>query len=92
MGKDDIDPHYSTGTYVEPDQWNELIEDEETLLIDTEMNMKLVLVVLKMQLIRIPIHFVNFLVLLMNTSILISTKKLLCFALEVFAAKNQLLI
>ena len=42
------------------------------------MNMKLVLVVLKMQLIRIPIHFVNFLVLLMNTSILISTKKLLC--------------
>ena len=35
MGKDDIDPHYSTGTYVEPDQWNELIEDEETPFIDT---------------------------------------------------------
>ena len=43
MGKDDTDPRYSTGTYIEPDQWNELIEDEENLLIDTEMNMKLVL-------------------------------------------------
>ncbi|MAW40233.1 MAG: hypothetical protein CMF27_04835 [Kiritimatiellaceae bacterium] len=35
MGIENIDPRHSTGTYVEPDEWNELIEDEETLLIDT---------------------------------------------------------
>ena len=35
MGIEDIDPCHSTGTYIEPEKWNELIADEDTLLIDT---------------------------------------------------------
>lgn len=35
MGVEEIDPQHAAGTYVEPEEWNELIEDEETLLIDT---------------------------------------------------------
>lgn len=35
MGVENIDPNDIVGTYVEPDQWNELINDPETLLIDT---------------------------------------------------------
>tara|TARA_A200000113_G_scaffold204940_1_gene200916 strand:- start:537 stop:1487 length:951 start_codon:yes stop_codon:yes gene_type:complete len=35
MGVEEIDPLHAVGTYVEPEDWNALIEDEETLLIDT---------------------------------------------------------
>lgn len=35
MGVEDIDPRHAAGTYVEPKDWNELICDPETLLIDT---------------------------------------------------------
>ncbi|WP_095013183.1 rhodanese-related sulfurtransferase [Tsuneonella mangrovi] len=35
MGQPDIDPRQSVGTYVEPDDWNELISDPETIVIDT---------------------------------------------------------
>ena len=35
MGKSSIDPQQLTGTYVEPELWNELIEDKDTILIDT---------------------------------------------------------
>jgi UPF0176 protein len=38
MGVADIDPNKIVGTYVEPRDWNALIADPETLLIDTRNN------------------------------------------------------
>ena len=35
MGVEAIDPRHSAGTYIEPEEWNALIEQEDTLLIDT---------------------------------------------------------
>ncbi|HAC28709.1 MAG TPA: hypothetical protein DCF82_12980, partial [Marinobacter hydrocarbonoclasticus] len=35
MGVDGIDPKRIVGTYVEPQQWNDLISDPEVLLVDT---------------------------------------------------------
>ena len=35
MGVEDIDPLKSVGTYVEPEDWNDLISDPDTILIDT---------------------------------------------------------
>jgi UPF0176 protein len=35
MGETGIDPRASVGTYVEPDAWNALISDPETIVIDT---------------------------------------------------------
>ncbi|KAA0020400.1 rhodanese-related sulfurtransferase [Salinicola corii] len=35
MGVPDVDPNRRVGTYVEPEQWNELIDDPEVLVIDT---------------------------------------------------------
>ncbi len=35
MGLPDIDPTRQVGTYVEPEQWNALVDDPEVLLIDT---------------------------------------------------------
>ncbi len=35
MGVPDIDPNHIVGTYVKPEDWNELISDPDVLLIDT---------------------------------------------------------
>lgn len=35
LGVEGIDPRQTVGTYVEPEDWNQLISDPETLLIDT---------------------------------------------------------
>ncbi|MEZ0494935.1 rhodanese-related sulfurtransferase [Sphingomonas sp. IW22] len=35
MGQPDIDPRASVGTYVEPQDWNALISDPDTIVIDT---------------------------------------------------------
>ena len=35
MGVEGIDPNEVVGTYVEPDQWNDLITDPDVILIDT---------------------------------------------------------
>ncbi len=35
MGVDGIDPSVLAGTYIDPEDWNALIEDPETLLVDT---------------------------------------------------------
>lgn len=35
MGVDGIDPNEVVGTYVEPEDWNDLISDPDTILIDT---------------------------------------------------------
>ncbi|ALE02918.1 rhodanese-related sulfurtransferase [Bartonella ancashensis] len=35
MGIEDVNPLKAVGTYVAPEDWNTLIQDEETLLIDT---------------------------------------------------------
>lgn len=35
MGKPDVTPHKHVGTYVKPEDWNALIADPETLVIDT---------------------------------------------------------
>ena len=35
MGVEGIDPNEIVGTYVEPDQWNDLITDPDVILIDT---------------------------------------------------------
>lgn len=35
MGVEGIDPRYSAGTYLNADEWNEVITDPETLVIDT---------------------------------------------------------
>ncbi len=35
MGVEDIDPNQIVGTYVEPQDWNELISDPDTVIIDT---------------------------------------------------------
>ena len=35
MGVDDIDPNQIVGTYVEPQDWNDLISDPDTVVIDT---------------------------------------------------------
>lgn len=35
MGVEDIDPNKDVGTYVAPQQWNELISDPDVVLIDT---------------------------------------------------------
>lgn len=38
LGISDIDPTHSSGTYVKPSDWNELINDPEVVLIDTRNN------------------------------------------------------
>ena len=35
MGVEGIDPNRTVGTYLSPEQWNEVISDPETILIDT---------------------------------------------------------
>ncbi|MEM9470912.1 MAG: rhodanese-related sulfurtransferase, partial [Pseudomonadota bacterium] len=35
MGVEDIDPNQIVGTYVEPQDWNDLISDPDTIVIDT---------------------------------------------------------
>ena len=35
MGQPDVDPTASVGTYVEPEDWNDLISQEDVVLIDT---------------------------------------------------------
>ena len=35
MGQENIDPRQSVGTYVEPQDWNALISDPDTIVIDT---------------------------------------------------------
>jgi UPF0176 protein len=35
MGQPDLDPLSGTGTYVEPEDWNALIDDPDTIVIDT---------------------------------------------------------
>ena len=35
IGDDSIDPNKVVGTYVNPSEWNELIKDKDTILIDT---------------------------------------------------------
>lgn len=35
MGVDGVDPNKTVGTYVDPSDWNELISDPDTILIDT---------------------------------------------------------
>jgi UPF0176 protein len=35
LGCPEVDPHRSVGTYVEPAEWNALIDDPDTLVIDT---------------------------------------------------------
>lgn len=35
MGVEDIDPNHIVGTYVEPEDWNDLICDPDTVVIDT---------------------------------------------------------
>ena len=35
MGVSDIDPRYMAGAFVTPEQWNELIDDPEVLVLDT---------------------------------------------------------
>jgi len=38
LGVSDIDPIHSSGTYVKPVDWNELISDPDVVLIDTRNN------------------------------------------------------
>lgn len=38
LGVSDIDPIFSSGTYVKPADWNELINDPDVVLIDTRNN------------------------------------------------------
>jgi len=35
LGRPDILPHQKTGTYVSPEEWNELLDDPDVLVIDT---------------------------------------------------------
>ena len=35
MGQPDVDPRHIVGTYVKPEDWNDLISDPDTLLVDT---------------------------------------------------------
>ena len=35
MGISDIDPNLTVGTYINPEDWNELLDDPEVLLVDT---------------------------------------------------------
>jgi UPF0176 protein len=35
MGEPDVDPAANSGTYVEPEDWNTLISDQDTIIIDT---------------------------------------------------------
>lgn len=35
MGVEDIDPNETVGTYLDPQQWNEMISDPEVVLVDT---------------------------------------------------------
>ena len=35
MGVENIDPNKSAGTYVDPEQWNHLLEDDDVIVIDT---------------------------------------------------------
>ncbi len=35
LGRPDIQPHVKTGTYVDPEEWNSLIEKPDVLVIDT---------------------------------------------------------
>jgi len=38
MGVEDIDPTHSSGTYVSPENWNDLISDPDVILVDTRNN------------------------------------------------------
>ncbi len=38
LGMPDIDPRYRVGTYIDPQDWNELIADPDVIVIDTRNN------------------------------------------------------
>ncbi|MGK7958080.1 MAG: rhodanese-related sulfurtransferase [Crocosphaera sp.] len=38
LGRPEVNPNEQVGTYVTPEQWNDLIRDEETIVIDTRNN------------------------------------------------------
>ncbi|WP_107666413.1 rhodanese-related sulfurtransferase [Cyanothece sp. BG0011] len=38
LGMPEVNPNEQVGTYVTPEQWNDLIKDEETIVIDTRNN------------------------------------------------------
>ena len=35
LGDSSVNPNEQVGTYVEPEQWNQIVEDPEILMIDT---------------------------------------------------------
>lgn len=43
MGVEDIDPNEIVGTYVAPENWNELISDPDTIVIDTRNDYEVVI-------------------------------------------------
>jgi UPF0176 protein len=61
MGVEGIDPNRTVGTYLSPEEWNAVISDPETLLIDTRNDYEVEVGTFKAPSIRKPALFVSFL-------------------------------
>ena len=88
MGVSGIDPNKVVGTYVEARDWNELISDPDVLLLDTRNNYEVEIGSFAGAVNPGTNSFREFPDYVKNSLIPASTKKLLCSAPEVFAAKN----
>ena len=49
MGIPDIDPNHVVGSYVKPEDWNDLISDPDMVLVDTRNDYKFLLALSRMQ-------------------------------------------
>ena len=91
IGNNLADPSKIVGEYVQPEDWNHLISQEDVLVLDTRNTYEVRLVLLKNLYNQKPQIFENFLTGLraLNHLALIKIKKWPCFALAAFVVKKH---
>ena len=89
MGQSSIDPKQSTGTYIEPELWNELVEDKDTIIDATRNEYEIGIGTFKNLLILTYKKFQRFSNFFANEKIKIQKNtKIAMFCTGVFAAKK----
>ena len=88
MGKPNVDPSVKTGQYVEPCDWNRLINTPDVAVIDTRNDYEVGIGTFKGAITQILKLFVNFQSGGPKTNINLKIKKLPCFAPAEFGVKN----
>jgi len=92
LGVSNIDPTFSSGTYVKPADWNELINDPDVVLIDTRNNYEFEIGSFKGSINPNTETFRQFPAYTKNNLEKYRDKKIAMFLLAVYAVKNLLLI